>query len=116
LAYNLGRVGVKVDALYSIDSVRRPIQGPAFNPGNIRYLANYRINDVQISGAEDYVLDSSVDHMNIPGHPAILADVEGQILGSVVRTTNKAPTKKKPVQRQAFRVGIDIAPPATATR
>jgi pimeloyl-ACP methyl ester carboxylesterase len=115
LAHNLRNDGVRVDALYSIDSVDRLGQPQASNPGNVNYLANYRVGGVYMPFARDFVL--SAGHMNIPGHPAILADAERQIAG-YIRTAppTRTATNARPGQnRPAYRIGIDFPPRPTVT-
>lgn len=114
LASNLRSAGVRVDALYSIDSVPRPDTGQLVNPGNIGYFANYRVNSLTIPGARDFVLEQGAGHMNIPGHRAILEDVERQI-STATRSATPAKKTNPPAERQAYRIGIDFPPP-TATR
>jgi len=90
LAKNLAQSEVKVDALYSIDPVVRDIFRPLSRPSNTSFLVNYRQSGTnpgkELSFADrDRLLQSSssfaVGHMSIPGHPAILKDIEGKIAG-----------------------------------
>lgn len=94
LAANLK--GIDIDALYTIDPVERGTKMPS-KPANVAYMANYwqdlgRPGQSIPSAQHDeklttYVGKIGLGHMNIPGHPAILQDVETQIAYSLGATT-----------------------------
>lgn len=111
LAKNINARGIKVDALYTIDAVERSATNPMSKPANIGYLANYRQGGVNpgaaLSFAQRDKLLGGVGHMSIPGHPAILGDLEGKIAG-YLKEKDAKPKVKTDGPQKAIAAGVAV--------
>lgn len=102
LAKSLNARGVNVDALFSIDPVERNLLRPMSAPPRVDFLANYYQTGLNRGQNLPFATMNrqltGTGHMDIPGDPVILRDLQSRIDGYLNEIEPVKKKHRKPLQ------------------